>query len=496
MSEQPAAEVQFVQADLQDTIAMLRNDPEFFIHFFLGDELTLAVPQFHIDIFKFMISTEKHMKKFACTIPRDHAKTTLAKLAVVWYILFSPYRFVVYLSNTSPIAIAACVDIINFLTSDNCQAVFGEIEWFIKQEGTGTYKFRFEGRNKVCILRALGAGQQLRGINIDNQRPEVAIVDDLEDIENTATPHLVKKLKRWFFSTFRKAMDKLDHKIIQVGNLISNQGILWENVNSEFWASIRLGAILADGTPLWPEAWPLVKLREDFLEYKKAGMSHVWFAEMMNMPIPEGNGVIELEKIIFRPAIAPGDCAYTFITIDPSISEKETANKTAIIVHGFMIETAEWHICEYVAEVGMNPLVLIHRAIRLALKWRAGLIGAESVAYQAALQYLFKYVLVQNGLSGIEIVPLLALGSKTARIAVWCGYLQEGIYVLPEGDISIVQQLLLYDKSKKDNDDDIIDACAYGPQVIEQYLHLVKRRLAISGVPYQPALGTMAISAI
>src|SRR3546814_5767176 len=64
-----------------------------------------------------------------------------------------------------------------------------------------------EGRVKKCILRAVGAGQQMRGINIDNQRPDMA-VDDVEDNENTESELLQKKLDRWIFGPFLKRSEE------------------------------------------------------------------------------------------------------------------------------------------------------------------------------------------------------------------------------------------------------------------------------------------------
>ena len=468
------------QFDLAQVREMLRVDPEFFINFFLGEEITVPVPDFHKVVFGQMVNQDTAHKYFACAIPRDHAKTTLAKLAVIWFYLFSPYRFVLYLSNTAPIAIEACRDIANFIESENFVAVFGAVEWIVRQEGTGLYKFKLAlpgGKEKVCILRALGAGQQVRGINIDNQRPELAIVDDLESKENTATPHLRKQLKEWFFGTFRKALDKFNHKIVQIGNLVSPVGILKDNLESEYWTSMRLGAILSNGQPLWPDAWPILKLQAEFDEYHRAGLMHVWFGEMMNIPIPEGSGLIASEEIRYMPAVSPGDCEYGFITIDPAISEKTWADKSAIVAHGWLKDERRWVICEHIHQSGLDPLYLINSAIRMAIRWRFAMIGVESVAYQAALVHFFKYILVKYQHLGIQVVPLFASAAKTTRLAAWCAYIREGTYYLPRGDLEITSQLLLYDPSKRDNEDDLIDACAYGPQMIEMYLPRIRNTL-------------------
>ena len=111
-----------VEIDVSAVKYALEHDEEFFINFFLGNELTFPVPEFHKIIFRQM--TDLTIPRYVCAIPRDHAKTTLAKLAVIWYLLFSKYRFIVYLSNTATIAQAACKDIITFMESDNFKSIY------------------------------------------------------------------------------------------------------------------------------------------------------------------------------------------------------------------------------------------------------------------------------------------------------------------------------------------------------------------------------------
>src|SRR3546814_1983840 len=132
------------------------------------------------------------------------------------------HRFCVYLSNTNTIAKNACKDIIGYLKSPNSIAVFGEIKMIKESETDSLWIFELttpEGRVKKCILRAVGAGQQMRGINIDNQRPDMAVVDDVEDNENTESELLQKKLDRWIFGPFLKALARRK-KVIWLGNML------------------------------------------------------------------------------------------------------------------------------------------------------------------------------------------------------------------------------------------------------------------------------------
>ena len=438
---------------------LLEKDEEFFIQFFMGDELTLPVPDFHVEIFHRM--TDLSIPRLAIAIPRDHAKTTLAKLTCTWYFLFSEYSFIVYLSNTATVAQNACRDVMAFFQSENFKQLYGDVNLKINREGEGFYEFELDlgnGEIKYCILKALGAGQQVRGLNIKNRRPQLAVVDDLEDPELIDDEKQYKKLKKWFMGTFRKALDKMGHKIIQIGNLVSRKCILGDNCSSQYWASIVKGCLLPNLQPLWPEAWPIDKLRADFKEYCEQGEMDTWFAEMMNLVIASGMGLIKARDIQYEPALNFNDIEYGFITVDPAISKEKWAHECAVVAHGFA--DGRWQILEYESEVGVDPLKLFAVITRIALSWGITVIGVEATAYQESLQYVFPYMAKQEGYVGLQFLPIHVHNTrKVQRLAGWATMLKSGSYVLNHGEFKIVQQLLTFIPGKKDNDDNIIDAC-------------------------------------
>jgi len=480
-----------VQINKAHILAALEHDAEFFIQFFLEDELTFPVPEFHKDIFYLM--TLREVTRFVCAIPRDHAKTTLAKLAAVWYFLFTDYRFIVYMSNTATIAVPATNDIVNFLESDNFKLTFGPVEWIKKQDGVGFYIFKIG--DKTCILRAMGAGQQVRGINVDNKRPQLAILDDIEDNDNIATEPLFRKLKQWFYGPFRKALDKFHNKIIHLGNMINVKSLLNEHCNSEFWHSRRYGCILANGKPLWPDAWTLDKLKRDFVEYSLAGMSDIWFAEMMNLPLARGKGLIKAEDIFYAPACLPGDIEYGFLTLDLAISEKAWAHQTVLVVHGWT--GAFWQIVEYEMYTGIDPVTLFTHVKAMMTKWHVRVCGIEDEAYQASLKFVFRHLTLMDGMDETQMmfVPLsTGKKQKVLRLAPWAGLIKAGQYALTEGEFMMTQQLLMYDPLKKNNDDDAIDAAAYGPQMTAAYLdEIIKEIMPIESSPAQTLYEISAI---
>lgn len=455
----------------------LKHDGEFFIEFFLADELTSPVPFFHYgEIWPLLTNTA--MQRVLLAIPRDHAKTTLSKLAVVWYFLFTNSRFCVYLSNTNTIAKNACKDIMGYLNSPNFISVFGKVKVIKESETDSLWIFEIpdpnqDGRVKRCILRAVGAGQQMRGINIDNQRPDIAVVDDVEDNENTESPTLQLKLDKWIFGPFIKALARRK-KIIWLGNMLQKTSLLARLSTRPNWNPVVFGALVKDAVtgvlrPLWPERWPLEELIEDFQEYQEMSLLETWMCEMMNMP---GHGVdgFTQQQINFLEVPNPDEIAAAWLVLDPAFGEKAANDDSSITVHVLPKDGVPMMVEHCTRK--MKEDEIFDEMFRLAMKWNAWVWGIEAVAAQRVLIPFFKLLLASKLLNHtVEILPLMA-GSgdpKIARIKAFVGLMAKGEYGVYQGAVEFTTQLVNYNMKKKSNRDDLIDSTAYGPQMLLQY---------------------------
>lgn len=470
-----------VTAERGQVMKLLEVDGEFFIEFFLAEELTSQVPQFHKEIWGLLTTTA--LERVLLAIPRDHAKTTLAKLCVVWYFLFTNHRFCAYLSNTNAIAKNACRDIMAFFRNSNFEMVFGKVKVLKESETESLWMFEIpmgNGRVKQCILRAVGAGQQMRGINIDNQRPDITVIDDVEDNENTESELLQKKLDKWMFGPYLKALARRK-KIIWLGNMLQKTSLLARLSRNPKWNPVVFGAMVKDAvtgalTSLWPERWSIEELVEDFKEYRDLSLVETWMCEMMNMPGHGENG-FTADQIRYEPAITPGGnqrLRAAWITLDPAFGEQAHNDNSAIVVH-VLPEFGPPQIVEYVHEK-MDEHALFDNMVRLATKWNAWVWGIEAVAAQKVLITLFTVLLATRQLTGrVQMLPLIAGKGdpKVSRIRSWVSLMAKGEYAITEYDVEIVNQLLSYDMKKNNNKDDLIDSCAYGPQVLSQYEHLL-----------------------
>lgn len=462
-------------ASRAEIIKQLEIDGEFFIEFFLAEELSSPVPYFHhSELWPLLTNTA--LSRVLLAIPRDHAKTTLAKLAVVWYFLFTNHRFCVYLSNTNTIAKNACKDIVGYLKSPNFEAVYGKVKFTKESDTDSLWQFEItllDGRVKKCTLRAVGAGQQMRGINIDNQRPDIAVVDDVEDNENTDSELLQKKLDKWIFGPFIKALAR-KKKIIWLGNMLQKTSLLARLSTRPNWNPVKFGCLVKDAesggvSPLWPERWSMEELIEDYQEYVEMGLVETWMCEMMNMP---GHGVdgFTAEQLYYQPVPGADEILAAWLILDPAFGEKATNDDSSITVH--------------VLPKDGPPMVVEHRTgkfkeheifeymFELSIRWNAWVWGIEAIAAQRVLIPFFKLLLAAKLMTNaVEMIPLMSGKGdpKISRIKAWVGLMAKKEYAVYEGAVEITTQLVDYNMKKNSNTDDLIDSCAYGPQVLLNY---------------------------
>lgn len=477
--DEALVDVATLEGDTHLIKKLLRDDAEFFIEFFLADALDMPVPEFHKEIWGLL--TDQQKERVLLAIPRDHAKTTLAKLVVIWYWLFTSHRFCVYLSNTAPIAKGACRDIMEFLQTPNFLEIYGKIRVIKQSENEGLWVFDLplgDGRVKRCILRGLGQGQQMRGINIDNQRPDIAVVDDVEDNENTESELQQKKLDRWMFGPFLKALAR-KKKILWLGNMLAKTSLLARLSRSVRWNPVVFGCLIKDSVsgalrPLWPGKWTVAALQEDFKEYKDNGLVETWMCEMMNMPGHGENG-FTADLINYQAVPTPGECLATWISIDPAFGEKATNDETCVAVHGIPKDGRPPMTLE-VFHGRVDEHQMFREARRLATYWNAWVWGIEAVAAQKVLITLFNVLLANDRLFGrVQLLPLLAGRGdpKIGRIRAFVSLMANGEWAIPDTDIDITSQVLEYDVRKTDQPDDIIDACAYGPSMMESFMAII-----------------------
>ncbi len=470
------SETSEVVLSIEEIYARGRVDINFFASLCIPEVCVYELPVFYLGCFQLLMQRNPgqigKLLRFALGLPRGHAKTTFIKVLICWMIAYDEAQFVLIVCANADLAQLLLADIHDILSSDNITAVYGDWLGGLSINSADTKKSRYH--NKAVSIVARGWEGGIRGINLKHARPDVIFCDDVQTKKNSESLTDSANLLSTLVGTIFKAVSPRGNRlIIYVGNMYSDNCVLGKLKKNPYWISLVTGAILEDGQPLWPELFSLEDLMEGYYHDESLGMSHVWFAEVMNDPtstaqniFPHGLPDSPFEE--FQLSNPNG----AFITIDPA-GFRKNSDDNVICVH---LKLGEKSAIVETAKGIMDPEQLILKALALAVKWRCSLIGVEDTGYQMTLGFwLMKYI-AQFQMHGLAVVPLKPHGrSKESRIRLFIAELYNESYYLhdPQTRRDFTWQASTYKLGKSDNKDDLLDACAYGLDVRNEYWHMI-----------------------
>lgn len=467
----------------EQLLKLIRYDCETFLALHLKDELTLDVPEFHIEIWdEFLELLDKVNDPANLTevlykllgVPREHAKTTLVKLACVLFFRYSRLSFLAYVSNTFNVALNAVKDIKDYLFDSKLQELYGETVQEKSSDTTGEVILWIAApiydKPKCIIMKAFGVNTQIRGTVIKNKRPDLLVFDDCESRETADNPAIQAKLDSWCMGTALKSMAK-GGVCIFIGNMLADTTLLARLAKDPKWNATVFGSIIRnkDGTlqPLWPHTddkpgrWTLPRLFLDYASYLKLGLGHVWEAEMMNLTNKDILGE-SFVNAVRPPEPAPESLEAGFICLDPAFGENSWNDDSAITVHArFHGGTIPCIIDGWRGKA--DPEQLLNRMLEFSFKWGITTWAIESQAAQKLLITLFRMYLAQRGI-GPEFFPMIALlagkDSKSTRIYAIRKSIASGAYAISENMEELFRLIEAYAPGIRH--DDYEDSAAYG----------------------------------
>ncbi len=455
----------------------IREDLDFFAAILIPDIATDPFPPFYNMVWTLILqnlhSLELHeIFRFALGLPRGHAKTTFIKLLVSYLIIHNyDINFIQIVCATEPLAENFLSDVHNMLQSPIITQVYGSWSNSLTRDTMKVKKASWLGR-KIIIV-AIGAGTSTRGLNLDNQRPQLIICDDAQTKENDESEVDRTKLMLWLVGTLFKSLVKRGKKgIIYVGNMYSDVCILYTFSKLPQWLSLITGGILADGTALWPAIQTVEDMLSEYEHDNALGLGQVWFAEVQNDPIGASASLLDYDDVVpSAPRIDYEDIELypvRFICVDPAGMNADSDANT-IAVHCIMEQGKAGTIS--IDDGRYSPGKVIEHTLLAALEWKVGIIFIENNAYQGSLAFWMEEAIAENRLN-IKVIGLPSgSASKYRRIKAWTKQFVTGQWILFSHKVhsKVTYQLYGYKTNKKNNVDDILDVCAQGILAINKH---------------------------
>lgn len=314
----------------------------------------------------------------ATAAPRGHAKSTnLTFKGSLHAALYRYKRYIIILSDTSDQANGFLSAIKDELEDNGAiREDFGDLTG-------GVWRENVIITSHGVRIDAIGAGQKIRGRKHKNWRPDLMVLDDIENDENVRTVEQRKKLENWFYKAVSKAGDTYTD-IVYIGTLLHYDSLLAKVLKNPAYRSVKYKAVQSFSTsPLW-ETWESIytdlgnegreleakKFFEKNREEMLAGTKVLWeeklsYYDLMVTRVSEGEASFNSE--LQNEPVNPDDCLFNeewfdyynpedmdfssadfrfYGFVDPSLGKNRRADYSAILTGALEVPTGYLYILD------------------------------------------------------------------------------------------------------------------------------------------------------
>lgn len=325
--------VAVLKKDKQARITICRQSHHLFFVTYLGHIIEHQFAPFHYEMFR--LSQNQSLKNLVVMGFRNCAKSTLLTYSLpIWSVLGEHQKkFVVIASQTRQQARMHLLNIKRELESNTLlKQDLGPFQTHEDEWGSYTITLPKYGAK----IMSASVEQSVRGIRHGNRRPDLIILDDIEDSSSINTKERRDKTHDWLTGEIIPAGDTYT-RVVVVGNLLHEDSLLLRLKHAieedKMTGVFRAFPLLEkDGNINWLSKFPDNNAVEELR--KSTGDSRTWKREYLLELVPSDNQVVYREWIRYyetMPAFDSGDYQGTIIAIDPASSEKPTADYTAMV---------------------------------------------------------------------------------------------------------------------------------------------------------------------
>ncbi|MFQ5741978.1 MAG: hypothetical protein ACE5HV_00135 [Acidobacteriota bacterium] len=255
-------------------------------------------------------------------------------------------------------------------------------------------------------IMGTGITGSVRGINQDDFRPDLIVVDDVIDEENSATAEQREKIANLLYGALKESLSPAtetpDAKMVLLQTPLNKEDASTLAVNDPEWKSATFGCWTPASADLpisqqestWPERWPSKVLRAEKDAAIQRNRLSLWLREKeCKLVSPETSAFredwlqyydLEPENMVVHMAVDPVPPP-SDIQVAKGLRGKDFEAFAIVGSHA-----GEYYLLDYTLHRGHEPNWTVMEFFRLAAKWKPRRILVESTAYQRTLSWLLK----------------------------------------------------------------------------------------------------------
>lgn len=414
-------------------------------------------------LFREVLRPHKGNRVLANIIHRDGAKSATAMMLLLYMMCTGRMRTMLLTSWNEASAI-------NLLTPFRLQLEANERlkHDFGPFQGSGMWEQGKFTTLTGCSFRALGSGQSPRGAKNEESRPDVILVDDFDEDEQSRNKQRVANAFDWLMGALFPAMSVTGNGIMLVtGNIIAPNTVLQRVEAIADWHQ-RVNLLDSQGNPTWPE-----RFTKEECQYMVEKLGYrLSQREYFNNPIVEGT-CFKKEWMPWAKMLPLGRYRQLLAYLDPGFKKTKTSDTKAWILVG--LHEGKYHVIRpYVGQASIREMIAWGYHIK-------ELCDKAGAAVTLKMEEVFLQDLLYDDFAAegqARGVPLPVSGDKRkkpekdARIAAMAGHFERG-QVLFNQDLKedahmreLIEQLINFEPGVRTRKD--------GPDALEGAMHLLQ----------------------
>lgn len=449
---------------LEEVVKLAAVDGNFYARMFFPNTARQESPEFHKDMDRVLENPENRFVGFE--VFRGGAKTSKLRLFASKRIAYGISKTIIFIGKSQEHAVRS----IHWLKV----AVEHNKLWaktFGLRKGEKWTESEIEiihDTDKYPIrIIALGITGSVRGIIVDDWRPDLIILDDPCDEENTATAESREKMSDLVFGALSKSLapaSEAPDATMALAQTVLVQGDLIDRIMKDpQWASVRYSCFDSRGESSWSARWTTAELLADKAAHINRNQLSLWLREMECQLVNQENAAFLLRWINYWDVLPPG--GITYIGIDPTPPPKDgnalkqvnmKLDDAVIMVikfHGGNVYVVEYYDCK-----SPDPEEFVNKIFELVTRHNPMMVGVETTLFQRMLKwYMEKEMLARRQF--FTLVPVEDKRKKETRIVQTISrYASNGKLYLHKDQKKLLDQYAMFQAQATRQHDDFLDA--------------------------------------
>lgn len=444
-------------------VALARESHLWFFNIYFSDYVSCPAAPFHRKFFE--ITEDESISMAVLVSFRGSAKSTIMTTSYpLWAIMGRQRKRLVVIVGRTQRQTKLMIDNLKRELESN-PVLYKDMGPFKEQDGDlGAYTLYLPWYDAKIV--AVSMEQTIRGIRHGKHRPELILLDDVEDMESVKTLEGRDKIYNWISSEVLPA-GQLNTRVICIGNLLHEDSLLMrlkrKIQNKELDAVfMEIPLIDDDGNITWPGMYPNMEVVEK--KRKQIVDKYAWHREFL-LRIVSDKGRLVLPEWIhtyndIKDVVKGNDYRTLVLTsIDPAISKKDDACKTAMV--SFKVFNSRERL----------KIIVLPHPINERLTMSEIIDTAKSISKTLGKGFETALVVEEVGMQKAFIQELSRLNSpvrgfpvyghdKRSRLNVVSHLIEDGTVIFPEkGCEELINQIVNFDTEKYH---DLADAFSMG----------------------------------